>query len=81
MDDAARRLVEKMKPVFEGGAGKIAQHAKYDMLMLERYGVNVAPLVFDPMLADYLLQPHQRGHGLDALALNYLKLKKSRPRN
>jgi len=76
LDDAARRIVEMMLPVLEKGPDKIAQHAKYDFLILGRYGANVAPLSFDPMLADYLLQPAQRGHGLDSLAISYLKLKK-----
>ncbi|MFH0882850.1 MAG: DNA polymerase I [bacterium] len=76
LDEAAKRIVEMMKPALEGGTGKIAQHAKYDFLILERYGVKVQPLEFDPMLADYLLNPAQRGHGLDQLAMNYLKLQK-----
>jgi len=76
IDDAARRIVEKMLPVLEGGPGKTAQHAKYDFLVLGRYGAKVKPLVFDTMLADYLLNPAQRTHNLDHLALNYLRIQK-----
>lgn len=76
IDDAARRIVEMMKPVLEGGSGKVAQHAKYDFLILRRYGAVVKPLEFDTMLADYLLNPGQRTHNLDALAMNYLRIKK-----
>jgi DNA polymerase-1 len=32
---------------------------------LLNYDINVAPLVFDPMIASYLLNPGSRGHGLD----------------
>ncbi len=76
LDAAALRILEMLRPILEGGPGKIAQHAKYDFLLLRRYGVDCQPLVFDPMLADYLLNPAQRSHGLDTLALNYLQIKK-----
>ena len=76
IDDAARRLVELLKPELEGGAGKVGQHAKYDFLILNRYGAKIGPLAFDTMLADYLLNPAQRTHNLDALAMNYLRIKK-----
>jgi DNA polymerase I len=74
--EAADKILEVLRPILEGGPEKIAQHAKYDFLILKRYGVNVGPLTFDPMIADYLLNPHQRSHGLDALAMNYLQIKK-----
>ncbi len=48
---------------------KVAQNAKYDLLVLRRAGVAVAGLDFDPMLASYVLDPGRRSHGLDALAL------------
>ncbi len=76
MKDAADQILEIMRPVLEGGPDKIGQHAKYDFLILRRYGVEVGPLSFDPMIADYLINPHQRSHGLDALAMNYLQIKK-----
>ncbi|MCA2986466.1 MAG: DNA polymerase I [Gemmatimonas sp.] len=51
---------------------KIAQNAKYDMLVLRGAGVRLAGLEFDTMLASYLLDPGRRSHGLDLLALEYL---------
>ncbi|MCU0626747.1 MAG: DNA polymerase I [Gemmatimonadaceae bacterium] len=48
---------------------KTAQHAKYDLLVLRRAGVELRGLDFDPMLASYVLDPGRRSHGLDALAL------------
>ena len=62
--------------MLEGGPGKIAQNAKYDFLVFLTHGILCHPLVFDPMLADYLLNPGARGHNLDLMALNYLKIKK-----
>jgi len=48
---------------------KVAQNAKYDLLVLRSAGVRMAGLVFDPMLASYVLDPGKRSHGLDLLAL------------
>jgi DNA polymerase-1 len=51
---------------------KIAQNAKYDVLVLRGAGVHLAGLSFDTMLASYLLDPGRRSHGLDLLALEFL---------
>ena len=51
---------------------KVAQNAKYDMLVLRRAGVTLRGLVSDTMLASYVLDPGRRSHGLDLLALEFL---------
>lgn len=51
---------------------KIAQNAKYDVLVLRTAGVRMAGLEFDTMLASYVLDPGRRSHGLDLLALEFL---------
>jgi len=51
---------------------KIAQNAKYDMLVLRGAGVRLAGLTFDTMLASYVLDPGKRSHGLDMLAFEHL---------
>jgi len=51
---------------------KIAQNAKYDMLVLRGAGVRLAGLTFDTMLASYVLDPGRRSHGLDMLAFEHL---------
>ena len=51
---------------------KIAQNAKYDVLVLRGAGVTLAGLEFDTMLASYVLDPGRRSHGLDMLALELL---------
>jgi DNA polymerase-1 len=51
---------------------KIAQNAKYDVLVLRGAGVRLAGLEFDTMLASYVLDPGRRSHGLDLLALELL---------
>ena len=47
---------------------KIAHHAKYDFIMLARNGLRVAPLVFDTMIAEWLLDPSSRTLGLKNMA-------------
>jgi DNA polymerase I len=51
---------------------KVAQNAKYDMLVLRRAGLPLGGLVSDTMVASYVLDPGRRSHGLDLLALEFL---------
>jgi DNA polymerase-1 len=51
---------------------KVAQNAKYDMLVLRRAGISVGGLVSDTMVASYVLDPGRRSHGLELLALEFL---------
>ena len=51
---------------------KVGQNLKYDLQVLDRAGISLAGITFDTMLADYVLFPNRRSHGLDALALEYL---------
>jgi len=62
-------LVEMLE---DPAIGKIGQNLKYDLIVLERAGVKVQGMVFDTMLASYVLDPNRRGHGLDALAVTLL---------
>jgi len=72
------RALELLKPMLENqGVLKIGQNIKYDMLVLGRYGVNVAP-VDDTMVISYVLEGGLHGHGMDELArlhLNYETIK------
>jgi DNA polymerase-1 len=58
-------VLNALKPVMADPAiPKIAHNAKYDLTILQRYGVNVTPITFDTMLAAWLLEPASRGLGL-----------------
>lgn len=48
--------------------GKVAHNAKYDFIILARYGLAVAPLTFDTMLAEFIADPASRNLGLKNLA-------------
>ncbi|MGA2489321.1 MAG: DNA polymerase I [Anaerolineales bacterium] len=55
-------------PLTDPRIPKIGHHLKYDFIMLVRYGVRVAPLGFDTMLAEWVLDPDSRNLGLKNLA-------------
>ena len=50
---------------------KVAQNAKYDIGVLSRYGIEVAPIE-DTMLISYVLEGGLHGHGMDELAKLWL---------
>ncbi len=50
---------------------KIGQNLKYDMLLLKRYGINIAPLD-DTMLLSYVFESGDVGHGMDELSQRHL---------
>ena len=51
---------------------KVAQDAKYDLLVLRSEGINLGGLVSDTMISSYVLDPGRRSHGLELLALEFL---------
>lgn len=55
---------------------KTGQNVKYDILVLRTYGIDVQGIVFDTILAAYLLNPGDRTLSIDNLSREYLKLPK-----
>jgi DNA polymerase-1 len=47
--------------------GKVAHNAKYDYIILARYGLVTTPLTFDTMLAEFIIDPASRNLGLKNL--------------
>jgi len=69
---AAKQVVQEFKAVLESTTiCKIGQNLKYDISVLQRYGVAVSTPLFDTMLAHYLLVPDMR-HNLNVMAEQYL---------
>lgn len=61
-------VVERLRPLLEDPTVlKIAQNAKYDWLVLRRYGVETSPMG-DTMLLSYVLDAGRNGHGMDELS-------------
>lgn len=61
-----------LKPLLEDPAVlKVGQNIKYDIEVLARYGIAVAP-IDDTMLLSYVLEGGLHGHGMDELASLHL---------
>ena len=68
-----KTVLDRLRPVLENPEiKKIGQNIKYDWMVLARHGINLAGVVFDTMLASYLLNPSKRAHNLDQIALDFL---------
>ncbi|MBN1681219.1 MAG: DNA polymerase I [Anaerolineae bacterium] len=53
---------------------KYAHNACYDLVMLRRYGIDVTPVVFDTMIAEWISDPASRSLGLKKLARKWLEV-------
>ena len=61
-------VIATLKPLLEDPAVlKVAQNAKYDIAVLARHGIDVAP-IDDTMLISYVLEAGEHGHGMDELS-------------
>lgn len=70
--EEAQELIEQLRPFFESESiEKIGQNLKYDIKVLDKYGVKVKGKFFDTMLAHYLINPDMR-HNMDVLSETYL---------
>jgi DNA polymerase-1 len=65
-------VMARLKPLLEDPSVlKVAQNAKYDIAVLSRYGIQVAPIE-DTMLMSYVLEANLHGHGMDELSQLHL---------
>ena len=66
-------LIQAFKPLLEDETlPKYGQNIKYDMLVLGHYGIQMKGVVFDSMVASYVLNPSRHSHGMDNLAEEFL---------
>ena len=71
--EEAKSIVKEFEPFFYSTSiEKIAHNIKYDLKVLNRYGIHVAAPTFDTMIAHYLINPESK-QGMDFLAEFYLK--------
>ncbi len=65
-------VIDRLRPLLEDPAVlKVGQNAKYDLAVLSRYGVAVAP-IDDTMLISYVLEAGLHNHGMDELSQLWL---------
>ncbi|WP_057937166.1 DNA polymerase I [Algoriphagus resistens] len=70
--DETLAILELLRPVFENESIlKIGQNIKYDILVLKNYGIDVKGVLYDTMLAHYLIDADGK-HSMDWLAKQYL---------
>lgn len=68
----AKKIVEEFNPLFQDPSiEKIAHNIKYDLKVLQRYGIEVAEPLFDTMIAHYLINPEAK-QSMDFLSTFYL---------
>jgi DNA polymerase-1 len=64
-------VLETLKPILESDRyPKAFQNTKFDRLVLHHQGINLAGVVFDTMLASYVLDP-EKTHNLGDLSARY----------
>ncbi|TGK07520.1 DNA polymerase I [Leptospira semungkisensis] len=67
---------EILGPVLaEPSIPKVGQNIKYDLIVLENHGFEVANIVFDTMIVAYILQPESRRFNMDDMAEDLLNYK------
>lgn len=70
--EEAQKKVDVFKPIYENPKiRKIGQNIKYDILVLQNYGIHTKGKIFDTMVAHYVIQPELH-HNMDYLAEIYL---------
>ncbi len=70
--EKSKALCKRLVPFFENESiEKIGQNLKYDLKVLFKYGIEVKGLLFDTMIAHYLINPDMR-HNMDVLSETYL---------
>ena len=68
-------VLAKLKSVLENPEiGKVGHNIKFDYEMIKRYGVRVAPVAMDTMVAAFLLNSLGRSQSLDGLAYDLLDI-------
>ncbi len=60
-------------PMTDPTIPKYAHNANYDLVVLQRYGIDVSPITFDTMIAEWLRDPINGNFGLKRLALVELR--------
>jgi len=66
---ALSKVLAQLRPLLEAQRPrKIGQNLKYDLQVLANYGVAVRGVVFDAMVAHWLLRPDTPSHALDVIA-------------
>ncbi|MFA6918829.1 MAG: DNA polymerase I [Patescibacteria group bacterium] len=68
-ENIVSKAKKELAPIFTSEKiRKVGHNLKFDIEVLEQFGLEVNDIYFDTMVASYLLNPGNRQHGLDSLA-------------
>ncbi len=74
------KVLAELKPIFESDKiKKIGQNIKYEYIVLANYDIKLKGIIFDTMVASYLLNPSKLNHNLEDISLDYLSHKLTTP--
>ena len=66
-------LIQQLKLILEDTEiDKLGHNLKFDIKVLKRYGIIVRGKIEDTMVADYVLYPNRKKHGLKLITLLHL---------
>lgn len=58
------------------GISKIGHNLKFDISFLKKEGLEISGMLYDTMIASYLLNPNRPSHNLEEVAFEYLSYRK-----
>ncbi|HLU09270.1 MAG TPA: DNA polymerase I, partial [Oceanobacillus sp.] len=68
-------VIEAIRPAMTNpNIPKYAHNADYDLVMMQRFGIDVQPIAFDTMIAEWVRDPLSQTIGLKRLALKELQV-------
>ena len=70
LDDSS--MAPLVQLLSDAGVAKVGHDLKYHLIVLQRAGVELGAIDFDPMVASYVLDPGRRQHTLEVLSTDFL---------
>ncbi len=71
-------VLKGLKPILEDEKiEKYGYNFKYEIMVLKRYGIELKGIIFDVMIADYLLNPAKSTYNLEEISLEHLNYRMS----
>ena len=71
-------VIDAIRPAMTNPAiPKVAHNAKYDYIIFKRHGLDVAPITFDTMIAEWLTDPATKHKGLKDLSRHRLGIEQT----
>lgn len=69
----SKACLKELQPLFEDPKiEKIGQNIKYEIMVLKNFGIELAGVWHDTMVASYCLNPSKPNHSLDDIAMEHL---------